>query len=69
MKPSDDFGKRIANDERSLNYLKKWPKEASDIKPEWRSIPVSGGFIASGCMDDHEEVMGCWAFYAKAIVH
>ena len=66
------FARRIAAEPTSLDDLKKHrAATTADIQPGWRTLDVPGGVLASACESgaDHEEVMGCWAFYAEAVVH
>ena len=63
-KHSRTLGIKIAADYRLLNYLKAqstWTVE--DIAPGSTTVEVEGGVLASQCEDDHDEVLGCWAFY------
>jgi hypothetical protein len=66
------FARRIAAEPKFLDHLKKQrDATTADIQPGWRTLEVPGGVLASPCDPgaDHEEVMGCWAFYTTVVVH
>jgi hypothetical protein len=60
------LGPKIAKDLRLLNYLRGRSVATVDqVDPGSTRIEVEGGTIASSCAEDHEEVLGCWAFYRQ----
>ena len=60
------LGLKIASDHRLLNFLKgRSVATIASIEPGSDRIEVDGGVIASSCQDDHDEVLGCWAFYRR----
>lgn len=53
-------------DPKVADYLRKHPSDrtADAVPKDWPQHRVDGGVIAKGCSgSDHEETLGCWAFY------
>jgi hypothetical protein len=66
-KHAHTLGPKIAADYRLLNYLKGQSRRTvSELPPGRPTIDVEGGVLATECADDHDEVLGCWAFYKAA---
>jgi hypothetical protein len=60
------LGPKIVADFRLLNHLRgRSIGTVDDIEPGSTRIEVEGGVIASSCVDDHDEVLTCWAFYRE----
>jgi hypothetical protein len=63
---SDHKPRAILLTQAQIDYLRKFPStlHSADVAPWWPQVVVPGGVVARSCDGmNHEEVMGCWAFY------